>query len=1153
MSEGQTSRILVVDDDPLVARTLGDLLKHHGFDSVRSSSGEQALEMLRHDSYDLVMLDVRLPGIDGFETCARIRDAHGPSLPVIMVTAFGDPRAIRRGHEVGADDFLHKPVDTLSLVLKVRAFLRFKSLHDEMVRAREEAQARARDLAQLHEIGRDWSLIAEPEHFHRMVTQRLASLIGASICLIALYDPATRVMAAALPVHGMSDESARRLRYRMKPEYRALWNFRTGRPYVSNRARTDSRLISEIVQAAEADSVVLVPMLAERTVLGLLVAANKPGGFTDRDVQLLSIFAGPAASFLRGRQVFIQQRRHAGRVERVSALVGEMATITGRAALLQLTVSRVQQDLGFERVAFYAPEEDGGQRLEAEAGSADVPAAGTDRELLKWAGRGAKPLPGGDGSAAELAVPVRAGDESLGVLHLVRPPGSAFSEDEVNLLTAVGGHLAIALQRSASSLQTERLAAQMATLYDLGLETAALRDLRSLFVKATEEAGRLIKADHTSVFRLHESEGTLRVFAGWANAPTARSSSYPVIRLGEGIASRVARERVPMMVNDPERYPEFVRWEKPVARLLCVPLTYYDQEREAPAVFGVLNATRQPGGAPFTNDDLEYLTRFASQLGIAVANSMAFAAERERSDQLALVNALIREIAGNLSRERILETAVRRIHEAFPYPVVMIVVPDFEAGLNRIVHNASAQPRPQARTYPISAGITARVLRDKRTVLAEDVLEEPEYLPMFPSTRSELMIPILSGEDVVAVLNIESNVPRAFNRGQVITLETLADGLGIILRNAELYHILEQTNSKLVELDRTKSELVNLVAHDFRAPLAGVLGYAELLQWKPEAPEPERVEHAGAIIQAATRMASLVDKTLKTTRLETGHFPFDFGLVDLAAIVREAARRHPADESHPLVVEAPEDPVPCWADADRVSEVLENLLSNAVKYSPSGGEVRLGLAADADTATITVRDQGVGIEPRDTERLFRPFSRVRDRRTAEIEGSGLGLYISERIARAHGGRLWVVESSPGTGSVFGLALPLFGVAAQTRAPLVLVAAGDERTRREVRRVAEGLGYGTHEVADGVDAVEAAVRLSPVAVVVDRVLPRLGAEEVAERLRENGATAAVPIFALTAEQDLGAKAGLFTGCVPKPLDRSVLAAALDAVSRGTRLV
>ena len=79
-----------------------------------------------------------------------------------------------------------------ALVLKVRAFLRIKSLHDQMLAAREEAQARASDLAQLHEIGRDWSLIAEPEEFNRMVTQRLAALIGAPVCLIAVYDPATR-------------------------------------------------------------------------------------------------------------------------------------------------------------------------------------------------------------------------------------------------------------------------------------------------------------------------------------------------------------------------------------------------------------------------------------------------------------------------------------------------------------------------------------------------------------------------------------------------------------------------------------------------------------------------------------------------------------------------------------------------------------------------------------------------------------------------------------------------------------------------------------------------------------------------------------------------------------------------------------------------
>src|SRR4029450_1848893 len=122
-------------------------------------------------------------------------------------------------------------VDTPSLILKVRAFLRFKGMHDEVVRAREEAQAHARDLALLHEIGRDCSLIAEPEEFNRMVTQRLAGLIGAPVCLVALYDAPTRTLAASLPAHGLPDELARKIRYEVKPEYRSLWNFRSGRAY----------------------------------------------------------------------------------------------------------------------------------------------------------------------------------------------------------------------------------------------------------------------------------------------------------------------------------------------------------------------------------------------------------------------------------------------------------------------------------------------------------------------------------------------------------------------------------------------------------------------------------------------------------------------------------------------------------------------------------------------------------------------------------------------------------------------------------------------------------------------------------------------------------------------------------------------------------
>jgi len=1138
-------RILVVDDDPHVARTLVDLLALHEYKAERAESGEKALELLVREPFDLVLLDVRLPGMNGFATCLRIREKIGPSLPVIILTALGDPASVREGYDAGADDFLTKPVDTPAMLYKVRAFLRMKSLHDETVRHREEAQARARDLALLHEIGRDWSLIAEAEEFNRTVTERLAGLIGAPICLIAHYDAATRTLAAALPVYGLPDDVARRVRYEVKPEHRGMWNFRTGRPYLSNHARTDTRLIREIVELMGADSVVLVPMVSEGVVLGLLVALNKPGGFTEADVQLMTIFAGPAATFMRSRQIFDRQRRHAYRMERLSALMGEMATSLGRASLLNLVVSRIQANLGYDEVSFHVFDDGGGARLEAEAGDSS---GSRDPELLRWAQRGTTPLSSG---TAELAVPVRAGDQALGVLYVRRGSPATVSEEESNLLSTLAGHLALALQKAESVAKTERLAAQMATLYDLGLQTTALQDLRPLFAKATEEVGRLTKADHTSVLRLDPADDVLRFFAAWTRDPAVEAYGRPEFALGEGVAGQVARDRVPALVNDPDDRPQFVALDNPIARLICVPLVHYERDG-TPNLFGVLNASRKPGAPPFTSEDLEYLTRFASQLSIAVANSMAFAAERERSEQLALVNTLIREIAGNLSREAIMKTSVRRIHEAFRYPVVCIGVPEAASDSHVIVAAASREPRAQeGGAEPLKGGVSGRAILEKRTVLVPDVAEDPDYLPLFPSTRSMVSIPIFSGEEVVAVLTVGSDVRRGFDRGQVITLETLADGIGIILRNAELYQALERTNAKLVELDRMKSELVNIVAHDFRSPLAGVLGHAELLEWKPDASRDERVEQARAIIRAATHMANLVDKTLKTTRLETGHFPFEFGVVELGAVVRAVVSRLPDDPRHPVSFETPDDPVPCWADQDRMSEVVENLVSNAVKYSPAGGPVRVELKRDADFATLKVIDVGMGIDAKDMDRLFRPFSRVRSRRTAEIEGSGLGLYICDRIVKAHGGRLWV-ESRPGEGSAFSFALPLFGVAAQTRAPLVLVAAGDEWTRREVRRVAESRGYATHEVSDGVEAVEAAMRLVPAAVVLDRILPRLGAGEVAERLKENAATESVPLFALAARADLGERSHLFAGYVPKPLDSSQLSEALEGVSRAPRV-
>ncbi len=1132
------SRILLIDDDPLVGKTLVDLLSLHGYTASRAESAEQGLEALGSGGFDLVLLDVRLPGMSGFEACTRIREVHGPYLPVIMMTAFGDPVAVRRGYEAGADDFLHKPIDTPALILKVRAFLRLKSTHDELARSREEAQARARDLSRLHEIGRDWSLIAEPAEFNRMLTQRLAGLIGAPIVGIALQDPGSRTMEAALPVHGLPDQRARAFRYVPRPEYRSLWSPRSGRPYVSNQPGSDPRLAQEIGLMAEAQSVVLVPLLAEGELIGLLGAADKPGGFTDGDVQILSTFAGPVATFLRSRQAFERQRRHAARFEALATLVGDVAAVSGRSRLLELTVKRVQRDLGYERVAFHAPGPDGTLVAEAEAGSAE---AAPDPEALRWALRLASPLEASRTEAsAVLAVPVRAGEHALGVLTVSRGRPGAFDEEETSLLSTLGGQLALALRRAESEAATEHLARQMATLYDLGLETAALQDLQALFARATEEAGRLIRADHSSVFRFDDRDESLRLYAAWASEVAATPLPRPAFRLGEGIAGRVARDLLPVLVNEAERHEDFVPRDNPVARILCVPLTRFDRERGTSVLYGVLNATRRPGSPPFTDDDLDYLTRFAGQLSIAVANSVAFTAERERREQLALVNAVFRESAAMLSRERILEAAVRRIQEAFQPCLVAMLVPG--EGFFRVAAAAGRAARDEGWAGGTTGeGPAGLALRERRTVAAGE--GEAGFSPQAEGARGALAVPILSGDEVAAVLYVEGDRPAPFDRGQVITLQTLADGIGILLRAAELYEALEDTNARLVELDRMKSDLVNVVAHDFRAPLAAILGRAELLEAAGEVPPDVRRAGIQAIVGAAARMADLMDRTLETTRLETGQFAFDFRVVDLAARLRETAARFPSDPGHPICLEIPDEPLPCWADAERIAEVVENLLSNAVKYSPGGGEVRLAVRRERERAVVSVSDRGIGIAPESLGRLFRPFSRLHDRKASGVEGFGLGLSICERFVRAHGGR-FEVQSTSGEGSTFSFTLPLFGAAAQARAPQVVVAAPDAGTRREVRKVAEELGFAVQEAADGLEAVETALRLRPTVVVLDRILPRLRADEVAERLRAQPATQAVPLVVLASSEDLGPHAALFAECLSRPVDRKLLAAALE---------
>jgi adenylate cyclase len=151
--------ILAVDDQPANLRLLDAVLSPRGYRVIRASSGEQALELLPSSGVDLVLLDIVMPGIDGYEVCRRIRSAPDTAfLPVVMVTASGNQEKIR-AIEAGADDFVSKPFDQSELLARVASLARIKRDHDTITEQAAElaqwnAELEARVNAQLEELQR---------------------------------------------------------------------------------------------------------------------------------------------------------------------------------------------------------------------------------------------------------------------------------------------------------------------------------------------------------------------------------------------------------------------------------------------------------------------------------------------------------------------------------------------------------------------------------------------------------------------------------------------------------------------------------------------------------------------------------------------------------------------------------------------------------------------------------------------------------------------------------------------------------------------------------------------------------------------------------------------------------------------------------------
>jgi signal transduction histidine kinase/ActR/RegA family two-component response regulator len=741
----------------------------------------------------------------------------------------------------------------------------------------------------------------------------------------------------------------------------------------------------------------------------------------------------------------------------------------------------------------------------------------------------ALPLAIKEGLKSLAVIPLKSRDKIYGTLNLARKEFPKITLFETNLFNSIGQIISGALERTSLYTENVKRLEELKTLYSISQEIALKLEVEVILQKIMESAIELLGAE----------SGTIAL---WDN----RKQNYVIVivhrlpgtLIGKefsppwsGVEGEVIVKKTPVLYKDYEHHPN--RLEEldsyHFKEVLGVPLIVREM------IIGTMTIGSSDPEVHFQQSEIDLLYTFAHQAAIAIGNAKLYEDSLEKIKQLTTLYEIGKTLSSTLDLDELFKKALELLKDRWGYVLGGIFFLDKEKDELYIRHviGRNFEEVKHMRFKVGVDGIVGWVAKTGELLYVPDVSKDPRYIPGSPAGKSEVAVPFKIRDQVIGVLDIESNEPRGFDEEDLKTLSSFVSQMSISIENAQLFSDLKQTLQELrqaqdqivqAEKLRAMGEMASGVAHDFNNVLAVILGNIQLLLYQLDHLSPEEIREGLKIIEQSSKDgAETVRRIQEFTGVRRDKEFVSLSLNEIITEVVNITQPRWKDQTQKkgiqvgLAAQLGEIPL-IMGNPSELREVLTNIIFNAVDAMPEGGKLTIATQPQAEGwVEVRIADTGIGMTEEVKKRIFDPFFT-----TKGVTNSGLGMSVSYGIIKRHGGEI-LIESELGKGTTFIIHLPTgYGEEEtavkevtpikESRQARILVIDDEDSVRDILSRMLKTKGHQVVVASNGEEGIEQ-FRSQPFDLVfTDLGMPKISGWEVGKTIK--GINPKIPIAMIT---------------------------------------